>query len=245
MSFDENHSEWMRIKQFLAYVAKETGERLGWRYLNIHAADQDIKIPFTTSPHDGNSTLHKESTYFSKIFHSDGWYRNDEMGTHLVSFGNGANYIPHWYPSIAGTLFVVIGEARTILVPPRNTRKKHRDKREQRPEDILMQSRYGSGVLLFGLCDGTIAVSDEHPFYPKTLELLETQLEHYRRKVDYTIPGVIVPHGKNMLTIEEYHYHRNFVPILAEHIVTQIICATEGLALQPEPLLRFVTPTQH
>lgn len=236
-------SEWMRIKKFLSYLAKETGERLGWHYTILHAHDQDLKIPFITSPHDGDSTTHKESICHSKIFHSDGWYQNDELGTHFVSFGNGANYIPHGYPSIAGTLLIIVGEARTILVPPKNSRRKLREKRSQKPDDLLTQERYQSSILLLGLHDGTLAVADEHLFFPPTLALLQEQLERHRRKIDYALPGVIVPRQESMLAVEEYRYHKEFVSILAEHLVTQIICATEGLSVR-EPILRLLPSTQ-
>ncbi len=243
MHSDEHSSDWMRIKKFLAHVAKETGERLGWTQSDLHTADQQLTISFTNSPHDGNSTTHKESTCYSKLFHSDGWYRNDEQGTHFVSFGNGANYIPHGYPSIAATLFIVVGEARTIAVSRKQPKGTRRKKREVEPNDLLIQNRYHSGVLLFGLHDGTLAVADEHPFFSHTLALLQTHLDKYRRIIDYALPGIIVPHNQNILAVEEYQYHRSFVPILAEHLVTQVICATEGAAIR-EPIIRLVTSTQ-
>ncbi|MEK7648584.1 MAG: hypothetical protein AAB400_01565 [Patescibacteria group bacterium] len=243
MSLEESSSEWMRIKKFLAHTARETGQRLGWSEVALHTENQDLRIQFANLPDNGVAD-HQKGTYYSKLFHTDGWYRNDEQGAHLVSYGNGANYLPHGYPSIAGVLFFAFGDARSIIVPGAKVKRTARKKRQNEPTDILTQSRYQHGIVLYGLADGVLTLSDEHPFYPATLLFLQTHLNTYRRVIDHALPGVVFPEDQKVARVQEFQYHQEFVPLLAEHLVTQVICSTEGTLIRQEPVLRLVTSTQ-
>lgn len=243
MSFEESSSEWMRIKKFLAHTAREVGQRLGWDEVELRTENQDLRIQFANLPENGIAD-HQRCTYYTKLFHTDGWYRNDEQGAHFVSYGNGANYIPHGYPSIAGVLFFAFGEARGIIVPGAKEKRTTRKKRPNEPTDILTQSRYQHGVVLYGLADGVLTLSDEHPFYSATRTFLQTHLEKYRRVIGHALPGVVFPEDEKIAHVQEFQYHNDFVPLLAEHLVTQVICLTEGYAARVEPVLRLLTPTQ-
>ncbi len=234
----------MRIKKFLAHTARETGQRLGWKEITLRAENQDLRIEFANLPHDGIAD-HQRGFYYSKIFHSDGWYRNDEYGAHLVSYGNGATHIPHGYPSVSGVLFFAFGEARSVFLPGVKIRRTARKRRENEPTDILTQHRYQHSVLLYGLADGVLTLSDEHLFSSATLVFLQKHLGGYRRVVDHALPGVVFPEDERVAHVQEFQYHRDFVPLLAEHLVAQIIFATEGAGIRPETALRLITPTQH
>ena len=233
----------MRIKKFLAHVTREAGKQLGWIEIELGLQGQDLRIQFENVPGD-DITDHNRYSCYSKMSHVDGWYRCDEQGAHLISYGNGSSYVPHGYPSIAGILFCAIGEARSIILPGRKEKKKSRKKRESQPGDILTQDRYQHGILLYGLADGTLMLSDEHPFYPATLPFLQENLEKNCRAIDHALPGVVFPENKDAAKVCEYQYRKTFVPLLANHIVVQIVEVTEGSAIRQEPNLYVISSTQ-
>lgn len=234
----------MRIRQFLAHLAKQTGEALGWVPIKLRTDEQALFVPISRIPNPKQFVEHDEHGYHSKIFHSDAWYLDDGDGMHLVSFGCGPSYIPHGYPSLAGTLLMAINEGRTMIQGNRGRHSKGSRQRRtlKGPNDILRQERYLHTTLLFGLADGTLGISDEHPFCAELQPLIQRHLPEVTRIEEYVFPGILAHSGK-ALTAPETIYRANFIPILAEKLVQCVITSTEGSGIK-RPQLALVTTQQ-
>lgn len=238
VTLDEIPSEYMRARKFLAHLAQSVGEQLGWKHVKILRSEEPFHLPVSRITYHTPEMVSGiyDFEYRAPFFHSDGWYFSDEYGACLVSFGNGATYLRNGFPLIVGTLTMVVGAAR----PAARRRKKSISLRD--PIDIIRQEHYQRGVLLFALPDGSLALSDEHPFSDRVQIFLFDTLSTNASTTDYCFSG-ITP-DKQPAKWYEWIYRASFVPQLANVIRDCVIAATEGDHVPVRPTFTVLSSIQ-
>lgn len=238
MTLDEIPSEYMRARKFLAHLAQSVGEQLGWKHVEIMRPEEPLHLPISRITYHTPEMVSGiyDFEYRAPFFHSDGWYFADEYGVCLVSFGNGATYLRNGFPLIAGTLTIIVGAARPVA------RKRKMSILPRTPIDIIRQEHYQRGVLLFALPDGSLALSDEHPFNERVQVFLRDTLFANTSMTDYCFAG-ITP-DKQPAKWYEWIYRASFVPQLASVIRDCVIATTEGDCIPIRPTLTVLSSIQ-